>query len=390
VRAVLVYRSRLLGSSETFIRDQVSALKRFKPTLVGRHPIDGLDLQYLETTFLDCRSVNRVCSHFSNAWQMLQLPRPLAVRKLRRLLPSLIHAHFGIDGVEVAPYARQLDLPLIITLHGHDITKYRWWWEQNHGGRHMRSYPKKLIALSASRSVHMISVSEAIRDAAIEFGISREKITTIHTGVDTNRFRPSGLPIEARKPRVLFVGRLVEKKGCKILLDAMTQVQRDVPNCELVIVGDGPLRKHLEDFAKEKNINCRFTGNLPAEGVKQELDQARLLCLPSLRAANGDDEGFGMVLLEAQASGVPVVTSARGGSTEGLVNGKTGFAFEPGDISELKNRVTRLLIEDELAHSMSWAARTFVAQHFDLHACTSRLDAYYDEVIARHKTNQES
>jgi glycosyltransferase involved in cell wall biosynthesis len=106
-----------------------------------------------------------------------------------------------------------------------------------------------------------------------------------------------------------------------------------------------------------------------------------VLCLPSITARNGDAEGFGLVLLEAQACGVPVVTSARGGATDGMINGVTGLAFDEGDVTALTGHLVKLLTDDTMAMAMSRAGPEFVAAKFDLRRCTADLEDLYDSMV---------
>src|SRR6185437_11569951 len=182
----------------------------------------------------------------------------------------------------------------------YDINIHREWWERGEGGTAMRLYPRRLLELSARADVRFIAVSEAVRGQAIEYGIPADKVTTDYIGVDVSAFTPGPIPLSERPLRVLFVGRLVEKKGCEFLLRAMQCVKNQIPGAELTIVGDGPLRDQLEAQSRDLDVQARFPGALSSEHVKQELDHARIFCLPSVRAANGDAEGFGLVLLEAQ------------------------------------------------------------------------------------------
>src|SRR5690606_12677303 len=132
---------------------------------------------------------------------------------LNRLQADLVHAHFGIDATDIWPSVKKAGLPMLVTLHGYDINIDREWWEDGHEGLRRRVYPQRLLTMAKDPKVHFIAVSQAIKKRAIEFGITPEKITVSYIGVDTDRFKPAGLPLSERKRRVLFVGRMVEKKA---------------------------------------------------------------------------------------------------------------------------------------------------------------------------------
>ncbi len=303
---------------------------------------------------------------------------------LRQERPSLLHAHFGPEAVSANPIARALRVPMVVTLHGYDITIDRDWWESGKGGGEMRSYPRRLLRIATQPETHFIAVSDAIKARAIAYGIAPDKVTTIPIGVDVTRFTPGSVPFSERRPRVLFVGRLVEKKGCGHLLRAMAVVRARLPDAELVVAGDGPLRAELEKLSGELGGGVRFMGALPPERVKSELDAARVFCLPSVRAANGDAEGFGLVLLEAQAAGVPVVSSALGGAREGILHGESGYRVEEGDVEGLADRLSELLARPGKAAAMGAAARRFVCARFDIRDCTRNLERHYNQLARSH------
>jgi glycosyltransferase involved in cell wall biosynthesis len=272
---------------------------------------------------------------------------------------------------------------MVVTLHGYDINIKREWWEAGHGGAAMRDYPTRLLELGREPRVQFIAVSNAIREQAIAYGLSKDRIFVRYIGVDLAKFFPTGRPNKERQQRVLFVGRLVEKKGCEYLIRAFAKVQMAISDASLTVVGDGPLRPSLQELALCLGVRVQFLGALSSVEVCQELRLAKALCLPSIRAENGDAEGFGIVLLEAQASGVPVVTSAFGGSTEGIREGVTGFSFRERDVSALSAHLISLLTDYSAAASFAAAGPNFVADKFDLLRCTEGLESLYDRLVSR-------
>ena len=159
---------------------------------------------------------------------------------------DLLHAHFGLDGIEAAPIARALGIPLLITLHGFDINIHPQWWHEGKGGWLMRRYPERLLRLAQREDVHFVAVSDAIKQRAMALGIPERKLTVKYIGVDRSKFGPGSVRVSERARRVLFVGRLVEKKGCEYLIRAMQIVARAVPGAELTIVGDGRCELRLK------------------------------------------------------------------------------------------------------------------------------------------------
>jgi glycosyltransferase involved in cell wall biosynthesis len=375
---VLVYRNELLPRSETFIKEQVLAYRRWRGVLIGRRRLSALPLHGL-----DVRLLSPVASSpISRLWwkvsrTMGAIPAPVAAL-LKREAPALIHAHFGPDAVQAAEIARALDIPMVATLHGYDINIRREWWEEGHRGEWFRHYPARLLELAQRPRTHFVAVSEAVRRRAIEFGIAPEKITVRYIGVDVMRFAPTRPPAGGEERCVLFVGRLVEKKGCEILIRAFADVQKAAPDVALIIVGDGELRKELESLANRLEVRARFCGALTNDEVRRALQVATVYCQPSVTAGNGDAEGLPITLLEAQASGVPVVTSAHSGSVEAIREGETGFSFPERNHQSLATRLVTILANPPLRDSMAKAAHLHAMRSFDIRECTARLEGLYD------------
>lgn len=381
MKKVLVYRSELLPPSETFIRQQLLACASWTPVLTGQRRVEGLPLDGMDVC---------ITGPLSRFRQLLQSPSPITVRQLRAQRPDLLHAHFGTDAVDFWPLARRLRRPLLVTLHGYDINVQRSYWESGAQGMVRRLYPRRLIAMSHSPLVHLIAVSDAVRRSAHNFGLCEERLSVRYIGINRDEFAPTGPPMQQRPQQVLFIGRLVEKKGLRYLIEACAQAQSQLPQLRLVIAGDGPLRSELSALARRLLVPAQFLGQQTPAQIRQLLDQTRLLCLPSVTATNGDAEGLPMVLLEAQACGVPVLTSARGGTNEGLVPELTGVPFAEGDVARLAWLLATLLPDHIRLQRMSRAAHHFIADRFDLRDCTHRLEALYDHIAENNITPEGS
>jgi len=380
---IAVYRSPVLPLSETFIRDQVGAMQRCRATLFGetlfdsRPVLDGLDVQALWRDSPMGRTLRRA-DRIAERLIGYSLAKH---RGLRRLAPDLVHVHFATDAVQIWPTVRRLGLPMVVTLHGYDIHTHADWWRAGHGGARMRDYPERLRAMAADESVHFIAVSQAVRRSALARGIGDDRMVIKHIGIPTQGLPVDGPVPSQRRPDVLFVGRLVEKKGGRYLIDAAAALRERVPGLRLVFLGDGPCRDDLAAQAKRLGVEARFLGAQPQAEVRRQLVSARALCLPSITAANGDAEGLPIVLLEAQCAGVPVVTSAKGGSEEGIVDGVTGFGFEEGDVAQLARSLEILLTDGARADAMSREAAQFVRRQFDITQCTRALEAQYERIL---------
>jgi glycosyltransferase involved in cell wall biosynthesis len=388
---VLVYTKSLLPYSETFIREQLLAMQDWQAVLVGECALgSGLALEGLDIRLLRSGGERPLLRLHRFYRAVFGRPFPEHLSLLRGENAQLVHVHFGPNATDIWPLVRRLGLPMLVTLHGYDINTYQEWWESGRGGSSRIDYPWRLLSMAHHPGVHFIAVSHAIRQRAIEFGLPADKVSVHYIGVDTERFRPGAVPLAQREQRILFVGRQIENKGLDVLLRALAGVQRRVPDACLVVVGDGPCCARNQSLAAELGVWAEFLGVLPPEAVKAEMDRARVFCLPSLTIENGESEGMPISILEALACGVPVVTSARGGRTEGIEDGVNGFAFAEGDRTVLGEKLVQLLcMPPALLEAFSVAARQRAVQYFDLRQCTASLTNFYSDFIAERQTARE-
>jgi phosphatidylinositol alpha-1,6-mannosyltransferase len=180
------------------------------------------------------------------------------------------------------------------------------------------------------------------------------------------------------EPCVLFVGSLIPRKGLPFLVEAAKKIVKQNADTKFLIVGDGPLKNHLADSLESANLlgNFKFLGNLKNEMLPSVYNSADVFVLPSIQ------EGQGIVLLEAQASGKPVVAFDVGGVKEATRNGETGLLVKRGSTSELADALLKLLGDASLRERMGINGRRFVTENFTWDICAQKMLKVYREVLA--------
>jgi colanic acid/amylovoran biosynthesis glycosyltransferase len=371
---VVIYCDHLLYPSQTFIRSQVGALRRFAPVYAGSRRVPGLDLP-LETTYTISKgdTEGRVREVLFKLFGIA----PNLEQQLRALDPVLLHAHFGWDGFRALLLAQRLNVPLIVTFHGSDATVTDLRYAKTYYG--YRRYLANKGKLQKEASL-FLAVSEFIRRKLLEQGFPDDKVLVHYIGVDTKIFSPQK---GESAPIVLFVGRLVERKGASYLIRAMAEVQQEHPEAELVLIGEGPLRRDLEAQAKSSLRRYRFLGVQKPEVVLEWMDRAAVFCAPSITTRSGETEAFGIVFAEAQALQKPVVSFASGGIGEAVSHGETGLLAPERDWQELAKYLATLLQNPDLRRKFGIAGRQRVLRLFELAKQTSALETIYQQVAER-------
>jgi glycosyltransferase involved in cell wall biosynthesis len=374
-RKVLIFRNELLPRSETFILAQSQALTRFMPVFGAVHRAkDSLDLPS-EPILLDANSnaLGKVRRRlfWKNAFG------PKFYRRFKDMNLDLMHVHFAVDGAAALPISVSLGIPMVVSLHGYDVTCSDETLVQTTEGRvYLRR--RQWLWDHASK---FICISKYIYERAIERGFPKEKLSVLYTGTDLSMF--SGVECSREREIIVFVGRLVEKKGLAFLLDAMHFVKLHHPSARLVVLGSGSLEGELKARSMSEGIRCSFLGMQTASAVRAQLARARVLCVPSVSARSGDSEGLGMVFVEAQAMGTPVVSFKHGGIPEVVLDGVTGLLAPERDRIALGESLSKLMGDDEMWSRMSIRARKWAQEAFDLKRQTDLLEDLYEDVLRK-------
>ncbi len=276
--------------------------------------------------------------------RLIQVPcfllgEALALRRLLRThRPDVLHVHWIVpQGIVALLVARRV--PWLVTTLGGDVYALT--------GR--LSLRLKRAVLTRAAAVTTMNVD--MRRRLLELGSPVDQTFVLPMGADVDGVRATGAGVARCPGRVLFVGRLVEKKGLAVLLEAL----RSVPlGWSLDVVGDGPLRGELE--ARAAGLPVRFLGQATKDDLARSYAGCDLLVAPSVPAASGDQDGLPVALLEAMSAGCPVVASRLAGIDEAVVDGETGLLVPPGDAAALAAALTRLLGDRALRDRLGAAA----------------------------------
>jgi glycosyltransferase involved in cell wall biosynthesis len=377
------------GASETFIYDTVTEMKRQGVVchVVARSRVNEAERPYENVHLVHMPgrwNLSRLWYRFlatlglqgdveTHKWPVF---RARLRRTLRRLDPDAVHAQFGPNGVLIAPVAEALEIPLVVTFHGYDISILP---RQEKVRRRYRTLFDSADAL--------IGVSSHNSSRLQELGAPDEKVHTVHNGSQLDQFTYSdpATRFDGRTVRLLHVGRLVEKKGPVELVNAFSLARESGTgqvDLHLTIAGDGPMRepmlRRIDELDLKEEID--YVGSVPHEEVRRLMQRSHLYTQHCKTASNGDIEGQGVTFIEAQASGLPVVATRSGGVPSVVVDGKTGYLVPEEDVEAMAGRIAHLAQQPEKWETMGRAGREYVEEHFDLSKQVRKLTRLYETI----------
>jgi colanic acid/amylovoran biosynthesis glycosyltransferase len=281
---------------------------------------------------------------------------------------DVIIAEFGTNGAEIWRHAEKLGIPLIVHFHGHDA----------HRSETVNPLREKYRGMFQS-AFRIISVSRCMTDALVALGCPPGKIVTNPYGPRDSFFEITS----DYRPTILALGRFTDIKANPLTLLAFKQVLEQVPEARLVMAGDGELLETCKTLAEVWGIADRvsFPGAVVHSEILSLFGQACCFVQHSVIPSYGDAEGTPVVILEAQAAGLPVVSTRHAGITEAVVHGQTGFLVSERDVQSMANHLLVLVRNPELCRAMGANARKHIRDHFSM----ARHIGVLQEVIANAK-----
>ncbi len=353
-----------LPLSETFIYDQLTHQRRTQAWVIARGVTPHRE-QFPYNDVVNVGPVEQVAYYHMGF-------SPKVSRAFRSRETALVHAHFGLNGTMILPFAEKEEVPLVVSFHGHDVGGLE---AQNRLTSRYFRY-QRLAQRMFDYSSLLLCASTELAESLIAHGAPEQKVVVHHLGVDTRSFSPPPVGVRQGKGCILMVGRLVEKKGMEYGIEAFSRVFKRFTAARLRIVGTGPLLSRLRRLANAWGVGERVEflgGRSPAE-VRQFMAEADVILTPSVTTASGDRESGVIVLKEAGAMGLPAVATQHGGIPEIVDDGTTGFLVAERDVDGLTRRLEELLGDQLLRESMGQSARRLIEVRYDTLVQNEKLE----------------
>ncbi len=362
-----------LRKTETFIYDRLINHKRYAPFILTDEPVINADMFPFGNPIYSLAERPQAVRVADTFFKKTFSVSPYFQTILKRREPAVIHAHFGPVGAVVAPVAKALGIPLIVSFYGVDASSLI-------DQPEYQSRYKKLFRQAAVVSV----LSGEMAKRLVAGGCPEGKIRIHHLAVDTAaiRRRPERSQTEEGRFRIVSAGRFVPKKGMALLVSSFEILTKSVPGAELVIYGDGPLEESVKKQVAEKRLGKRITfcGHKGRGEVLSAMREADAFALFSVTGPDGDQEGTPTVLIEAGASGLPSVSTNHAGIPEVIEDGHTGFLVDENEVERFAARLEQLALHPRLRVTMGRAARNRIKSEFDIHKVMSAIESDYDSL----------
>jgi colanic acid/amylovoran biosynthesis glycosyltransferase len=297
---------------------------------------------------------------------------------LARRRADLMHIYFGHTGVHLLPFIEQSKKPCVVSFHGADVALKA----------DIADYPKKLRQLFEAVPL-ILARSQSLADRLVDLGCCADRIRINRTGIPVKDFPliQRDMPRRGRW-RILQACRLIPKKGVATSLRAFAFFLKENPKAELRIAGKGPLQPQLIALAAKLGISNKvhFCGFVSQAELMELYATSHLFLHPSETPPDENQEGIPNSILEAMATGLPVLATNHGGIPEAITDGRTGMLVEERDAGALAAAMLRFSRSVQLCREIGFRANVAVAKNFEQAAQVDQLESHYEEAIglARH------
>lgn len=362
------------------VHRQIVSLQRWQPAVITQKRENAEAFPFPEKRLIELPRLP--WRNLRRAWfrQVRRSPLRIPDRRVRELLyavmrleADVVHVFFGHIGVLLLPFLQVCPRPVVVSFHGADVGV-------DAGSPKWRAALEEVFRCSTLVLARSASLLESLE----RLGCPADRLRLQRTGVplDAWPFFARDVPQDGAWHFVQAC-RLVPKKGLLTTLEAFRRVSHTYPKARLTIAGDGPLRDELRTRAA--GLNVAFPGFLDQPALRNLLAEAHVFLHPSETPADGNREGVPNSLLEAMATGLPVLATRHGGIPEAVTDGVNGHLVREGDADGLSAAALRMLGGPDRYREMAVAARRAVAEGFERGRQTEVLEGIYDETVNRRR-----
>lgn len=319
-------------------------------------------------------------------WKYHELPKIAvtmteALRVLATQSVDVIHAgDMFPPGVAAVWLKRLTAKPFLMFLHGDELAQIE-----------LRRHQPRIRDIILRNASAVVAANEFARKKAIETGLDADKVHVVTPGVDLERFRPEPPPADlARRYGVggkvvlLTAARLAPKKGHATVIRALARILPRNPDVRYLIAGDGPERERLEALTRTLGLQhaITFMGDVPNHVLGDVYNLSDIFVMANRRVSGGDLETFGMVFIEANATGKPVIGGRSGGALEAIEHGRTGFLVDPDDEEDFARTMELLITNEDLRKRMGSEGLRRVRSQFTWESRAAYLNNLSSEINA--------
>jgi len=358
--------------SETFVAEHIKRLAGNKKVIYGgAFPVYDHQGNYLIKSKIDllCYLIQKRIFKKKN----IKVRTKALANYLKREKIDIVFAEYGMVGASIWKACEIAGVPLIIHFHGADA----------HHNPTIEKY-KEDYHLAFEYASYIICVSKFMFDALIKLGAPLQKLVLNPYGVDFEKIGISHP--ENNLPTLFFAGRFVEKKAPKTLVNAFYLVKKEIKDAKLIMAGDGPLLKETKILAKSLGLekDIEFPGVYTHQKVLHQMNTVRAFVQHSVIAHDGDSEGTPNSILEASASGLPVISTFHAGIKEAVIDQITGLLSKENDIESFANHMIKVLKDKNYAHDLGIEGVVHIKKNYDLKFRISALDNIIQKAIYEH------
>jgi colanic acid/amylovoran biosynthesis glycosyltransferase len=347
--------------------------------------MENIDRFSLKNNMIKSPNTNRLSMLFNNYYFKIFGYFPFFLYNIKKDKPDLIHAHFGPSGYNFLNIKLKTKIPMITRFYGEDLSLY-----PNQYPKWKRQY-QDLFQKCEKFIVEGLHMKETL----INLGCDKNKISVHHLGINLNEIKyiPRKISDKNKEIKLLISASFREKKGIPYAIEACGHIVNNNPNLniKLTVIGDSrgkpeeeKTKQEIFEIIKKYDIEDKITfmGYQPYNIYLNELYNHHIFIHPSIHASNGDSEGGAPVsIIEASASGMPVLSTTHCDIPEVIINGKSGYLVSERSVSALIDKLNQLIFESDSWEEIGVYGRKHIEKEFNIEKQINKLENEYDRLI---------